>query len=308
MPKKQLLSRLNILRGLFALQVVIGHVVQYETSFIHIWGRFMIISVAFFFFVSGFSLEYSFEQKPNYLKGFFRNKVLYLLCISILAYIFACILELVLPINYLFFQPGTNLFLTLYTTTNWYVYEQIFFYLIFLLTGLFISKKQVRLIVIFITTVFIMVISYFYLYEAYYASSLAFPLGIAYSMYYKETDSYVHSPKGYVSTIIFLLLGLSVFALSDSFLSMVVLRNCMCIGGLFLIVYISTKYDFTCKITKFLTKYSTEFYFFQFCLVLHINKFPISWPLRCLTTIIAVLISAIIMHPVIMFLKRKLFS
>lgn len=308
MPKKQLLSRLNILRGLFALQVVIGHVVQYETSFIHIWGRFMIISVAFFFFVSGFSLEYSFEQKANYLNDFFKNKIIYLLCISILAYLFACIIEIVLPINYLFFQPGTNLFLTLYTTTNWYVYEQLFFYLVFLLTGLFISKRHVRLTVIFITTICIMILSYFYLYEAYYASSLAFPIGVAYSMYYKEIDSYIHSPKGYISTVIFLLLGLSVFVLSDSFITMVILRNCMCIGGLLLIKYICTKIDFTCKVTSFLTKYSTEFYFLQFCLILHINKLPIGWPLRSLITLVTVFISALIFHPIIVFLKRKLFS
>lgn len=49
MSREQLLSRIDSLRGVFAIQVVLGLVVQYESSPIHIWERFMIISVAYFF-------------------------------------------------------------------------------------------------------------------------------------------------------------------------------------------------------------------------------------------------------------------
>ncbi|MBQ9867050.1 MAG: hypothetical protein IJM34_08525 [Lachnospiraceae bacterium] len=58
---KEALSELNGLRGLFALEVIVGHVVRYENSLLFPFGKFMIVSVGFFFYVSGFGLAYSME-------------------------------------------------------------------------------------------------------------------------------------------------------------------------------------------------------------------------------------------------------
>lgn len=308
MSKNHFLSRLNSLRGLFAMQVVLGHVVQYENSPIHIWGRFMIISVAFFFFISAMGLSSSFEKKSDYLKGFPRKKILYLLCITLLAYIFVCLLEIMTPIGYLYFQPQNNILLVLYTTTNWYVFELIFFYFIFFITFKFISSNALKLCIITLFTVIIMFLSYVFLYEAYYASSLAFPLGIAFSLYYEKISKFLKSVWGYILTLLLISAGLSCFVLNESFISMLVFRNAMCIGALFIIFYLSKHFDLTCKFTTFLAKYSTEFYFLQFCLILHINDLTFSWPVRCLLAIVVVFISSMIVAPVRFFLQKKIFS
>lgn len=47
------LVRLNSMRGIFAMDVAIGHVIRYENTLLYPLGKFM-ISVAFFFFYFGF--------------------------------------------------------------------------------------------------------------------------------------------------------------------------------------------------------------------------------------------------------------
>ena len=66
--RDDLLKRLNSMRGIFAVEIVIGHVVRYENTILYPLGKFMIISVAFFFFVSAFGMVISFQEKDNYLK------------------------------------------------------------------------------------------------------------------------------------------------------------------------------------------------------------------------------------------------
>ena len=53
----------NSLRGLFAIEIVVGHVIRYEKTWLYPLGKFMLISVAFFFFVSGWGLGVPFTKK-----------------------------------------------------------------------------------------------------------------------------------------------------------------------------------------------------------------------------------------------------
>lgn len=58
-------SNFNSLRGLFAIEIVIGHVIRYESGLLYPLGKFMIISVAYFFFcvcVWSYAI-FSFERK-----------------------------------------------------------------------------------------------------------------------------------------------------------------------------------------------------------------------------------------------------
>jgi len=76
--EKQLIQ-LNSLRGLFALEIIIGHVVRDESGIISMLGRFMICSVAFFFFLSASGMVLSYKSKNDYLSiRFLINKVFFL--------------------------------------------------------------------------------------------------------------------------------------------------------------------------------------------------------------------------------------
>lgn len=57
------LQKLNALRGIFAVEIVVGHTIRFEVTWLYPLGKFMIISVAFFFFVSAFGMAYSFKMR-----------------------------------------------------------------------------------------------------------------------------------------------------------------------------------------------------------------------------------------------------
>lgn len=61
--RDDLLKRLNSMRGIFAVEIVIGHVVRYENTILYPLGKFMIISVAFFFFCFSFRNGDIFSRK-----------------------------------------------------------------------------------------------------------------------------------------------------------------------------------------------------------------------------------------------------
>ncbi len=80
--------RLNALRGFFAAEIVIGHVVRYEKCLLYPLGKMMIISVACFFFVSAYGRARSYARKEGYIKTFPRQKILYLVLLAVTACFF----------------------------------------------------------------------------------------------------------------------------------------------------------------------------------------------------------------------------
>lgn len=67
--RESCLTYLNRLRGIFAIEIVIGHVVRDEQTILYPLGKFMICSVAFFFFVSAFGMAVSYENSTENLLG-----------------------------------------------------------------------------------------------------------------------------------------------------------------------------------------------------------------------------------------------
>ena len=57
--QEEVLGRLNSLRGVFAIEIIIGHVFRHQMTILYPFGKFMIVSAAFFFFISAFGMVYS---------------------------------------------------------------------------------------------------------------------------------------------------------------------------------------------------------------------------------------------------------
>lgn len=94
--KQTIIARINALRGLFALMIVLGHCsmnFEKELLWLMLIHRFNMVSVCFFFMVSGLSLSYNFERKKEYLKGFIKKKILVLMVFAFVAYIIGEILK-----------------------------------------------------------------------------------------------------------------------------------------------------------------------------------------------------------------------
>lgn len=302
--REQMLSRLNAMRGLFAVEIVIGHVVRNEQSPVYLIGKFMIISVAFFFFVSAFGMSVSFEKKENYLKHFIKSKCLYLFLIAAVVFCFEAIIGFVLPWDSGLI--GKDIIRRFVINTNWYIWEMIAFYLLFYLINRFIKTNGLKLLIMTAASLFIMHFSYVYLYESFYASSLAFPLGMAFGMYYDKICGYLSKPQGIITVILLTLIGLSAFVFTgDGLIEMVYLRNMICVASMLILTYIVSVIDFDCRLSRILGKYSTEIYLYQFMWLRFLENTNLVWQYKVPIALVLTFISAVIMHPVNIFIRKQ---
>ncbi len=106
LSRESYLQNLNNMRGLFALEIVIGHVIRYDRTILYPMGKFMICSVAFFLFVSAFGMAVSYEKKKNYLSiNFILSKPIYLAALSVLIFVFGMAVDAVCPNNLSYLTP-----------------------------------------------------------------------------------------------------------------------------------------------------------------------------------------------------------
>lgn len=131
------IQRMNYMRGLFALLIVLGHCsMHFEKEILPllIIHKFNMVSVCFFFIISGWSLTYNFYNKKNYLGSFLKNKVLKLI-------IFAVVCQIVGKLsNWLVLHKPVSVGVELITGWNWYIYEIVAYYIAFFFIYRFLKK------------------------------------------------------------------------------------------------------------------------------------------------------------------------
>lgn len=276
---EEIILRLNWLRGLFAILIVIGHCsMEFERELLlfYIIHKFNMVGVCFFFYVSGLSLTYNFYHKQDYLKHFLRNKVLFLLVLALISALIGNLLRT------FFLNVPLNWNIAMLTEFNWYVYEMIVFYIAFYLLYSMIFMPYYREFFMAVITVGICLITiYFDRYgswfgwtKAYYISSFSFLFGIVMGEHYDGIRSRFRKHRVIYSIILFLfglgccislkwpdgswgralvenLVGICVMSLVTEFVAFV---NPKAIPGV-------------SEIISFLTERSTEIYLYQFCLL-----------------------------------------
>lgn len=289
----------NSLRGIFALEIVVGHVIRYESTLLYPMGKFMIISVAFFFFMSGWGLRRSFHTKDHYLDHFLVPKCGYLLALSLIAYLVRILVLLCAGQ----FDPSKNIIRDYLTHTNWYIWELLFFYLLFFLTYRYLRKYRVLMIAL-ITFVGITASFFIGMPQGYYSSALAFPAGLFFYESFPSVTGFLQKLPGKILVCLMSLLGLSSLLLgADSLLGMVYLRNLMCLSALCILFYILTYFRMDNPFLKKLGKYSTEIYLYQF-IFLELLSAQSDWRIRLPLVCAFTLLTAVILHPVHTLLKK----
>ncbi len=293
--------RLNALRGFFAVEIVVGHVVRYEKSLLYPLGKMMIISVAFFFFVSAYGLARSYDRKEGYIKTFPRQKILYLVLLAVTAFLFSAGLEAVLQSGGKYIPQGAKDVLPRFLgSTNWYIYEAIIFYVLFMVIYSFVPRKA-RVGVFGITSLIMGII--FFLCGAkqgYYSSVMGFPAGLAFYEYREKILTFMKKPLGMVFCAFLTAAGGAALLLpGDSLLGMVILRNIMNIAAIMLLIYVVSYFSFGNGAMAFLTKISAEIYLFQFPWLDVFKKVPLYGRLA------AVLACTVITAAVFNFVDKK---
>lgn len=261
------LSKMNMLRGLFALEIVLGHVVRHEAGPIVLLGRFMICSVAFFFFVSGYGMTVSERKKENYLNyRYWINKPLFLIILPIPVYALECLIDFLSGGMAGYLPDKSQPFLIWYFfKTNWYLWELIVFYILFWIIFKFVRKNRFILLAV-ITLLAVSTLYYLGSTEDWLASAMGFPFGVLWGEYEETVDGFFHSIKGYIVLVLLAAFGLvSLFIPNSSFVAMVLMRNSICIVAIVVASYLCEwKFLRDNPVSCFLTKYSASIYLSQF--------------------------------------------
>jgi hypothetical protein len=301
--RKNLLKRFNLLRGFFAVEIIVGHTIRYESTILYPLGKFMIVSVAFFFFVSAVGMVSSFETKREYLKLFLVKKCCYLFVIALIAYLFNVALSRAVGVKTVY-SLGV---LQFFKQTNWYIWEMIAFYVLFYVVFKFAKCGRWQII----ASVTIAVSSILFLFgwkEEWYASAFAFPFGIFYGENYEKCNKFLFGKKGILLTAATAVLGTGSLLLGEtSLLGMVYLRNVFCIASLIVLIYALSFFEFDNRVLGILTKYSTELYLFQFVYLRISEKCAWDFKIRMLFVLLLTAVTAVIIHPIFANIK-KLFT
>lgn len=301
--EEEYFQNFNSLRGLFAVEIVIGHVIRYENTWLYPLGKFMLVSVAFFFFVSGWGLCRSFHQKKGYLDHFLASKCMYLFILSIYAFLLRYILWVVMGKS----EAKENILLQYFQKTNWYIWELIFFYLLFYFIYKFVPGRLRNILIAVITVISATALFFAGVIQGYYMSAFAFPAGLLFYEYFDSVRAFLKKGIGKLMILAAAILGLfsSAFGL-DSLVGMVYLRNLLCLAVLGIMIYFLTYFCPGNIFLRFLGKYSTGIYIYQF-MFLNMDELARSgWSLRVALVLGCTLLTAVIMQPVHVWTRKKL--
>lgn len=256
------ISKVNMsaLRGLAALEIMMGHI-GLETNSIALYPnrKAGILFVGIFFVLSGYGLVYSFTEKKNYLKGFLVSKLIKILIPAYMIYVLFIILDSVLnktqilrAINPLEFVKGTN----------WYVWEILFFYLVFYCSYRLLDGRKADTVVGGISVGLILLCYFLQVNNPWYGSTLCFWAGI---MYYRKEEKikriFDSRPYLYLVGAVVLMLSILIFFVDQKgFIGLVCARNLAAIVFSILVLLLLYKYQIGNVVTNWLGKISYEIF------------------------------------------------
>lgn len=313
--QREALTKLNKLRGIFALDVVIGHAVQYQfDTVLHPFSTFMLISVGFFFFISAFGMTTSVMTKKNYIHdGFLIRKCGYLFAVAIIVYLLSCAIGFFTKTPVWHFDSYASFVRGFVGRTNWYVWQLMAYYVLFYIVYRFVPKYRCLVV----TVIMIIQITVSYLLgaqERYYVSSMCFPLGMVFGEYYdrvsvlllgqKGDKSLYLKYRGYIITAFLLVLGMGYIFLSGNIIGACYLKNVMCIGVVCALFIALNHVKIGNKITKFLTTHSLEIYMCQFVLTDSAVNWGWDYKIKLPFILFGVLFISVAIHPALKWIKE----
>ena len=177
------------LRGISSVEIMMGHIGLATGSVVLYPNRKAgILFVGIFFLLSGYGVAYCTEQKTDYLKHFLINRAVKIL---LPAYFIKILLT---PLQFVLTNTGEQFavhLVSFFTALNWYVWEQLFFYLIFWLAHK-IAPHYLEIIVGIVSAVFIGAAYIQGIDNPWYGSSLCFVLGLCIYKFEKRNATFGH--------------------------------------------------------------------------------------------------------------------
>lgn len=266
------LEQTKCLKGLFAMIVLFHHISHYVdcASLYRGFGNAGYLSVAFFFFISGYGLVYQYEKRPtHYLLKFpsskFRKVILPYWLISAIYLIYDNLTGSQIRLYELIYRPFTRFYLA---NNCWYIVALIYYYLVFYFAILIVSSKSTikgQNIICAVTLLYLAAYFAFYYSHSYigihWATSItALPAGVFY--YYFEGALRPHLTMIATSAGI-VMLGLFAYRLINHTRYGIALSNLNAICFIALILFFSAHVLLKSPILSYLGELSFEIYLVQ---------------------------------------------
>ena len=306
----------NCLKGILAVCVLVHHLYQHS-DLLHrtIIGVYLqaagYLSVACFFFLSGYGLYTSYQEKGEaYIKCFIKRKIIP----------FYSLLSL---LNGIYFAEGVLLGKTFSSITllksfsfggtvivnGWYLQVQLLLYLFFFITFRIVKKHKKCMILgeCFLFCAFMYVLGYS---STWYESVFAFVAGMS----WRELELHCRRPMS--NKNISLLCGIEFILVCSSFVGSHIIDNAIValilkmLSAVCFAALIVTAVNLICVeyvVTRWLGKYSTEIYVFQglFLTLFHSQFINIANQyIYIFMVVIATFVTAFFFHPV----TKKIYS
>lgn len=299
--------RLNGMRGIMALEIVIGHVVRYETSYLIPFGKFMLIGVGFFFFVSGWGLCKSFHEKPGYLDTFLRTRFGYLAGTALIALAVISVVDILSPVKTGYSSYSLELkaiVQNIFVRTNWYIRELLLLYLVFYLIYKYMRKYQLAVLIGLTVVIAYGLYALGYV-RCWYASILSFPLGFLFYENYFKIVQFFKSGKGLLLTLSLGVVGISSMFLNNNiFITAFITNNALCVCAVIILTMFLSVFYIENPIKKFLNQYATEIFLFQFIFLTIAETAGWNYWIRMVFVLGMDLLVSILAYPLMKLLKR----
>lgn len=263
--QKDMLERFNNLRGIFALLIVIGHCsMRFEKEVLPflLIHKFNMTGVCFFLFISGWGLTYGYLEREKKTDGFIRRKIVSLLLISFISSLIYYILNEMILYGNRNLLPICKFVLK---NTNWYIWEIVFFYIIFYFC-VRLNCKKCFVSILFAAAILICAAALALNWErAFWFSAFSFPFGAFVSRFWDKINNSFRKYKwlpisvlciGAVSTF-------SVILPQDTVLGCIA-RNFFGIMAMSILWIVSNYVKIENRFLEFLKGISLEIYLYQF--------------------------------------------
>lgn len=297
----------GILKGVFCLSVVFHHLAQRtEGSTVFVYFQLTgYLSVALFFFLSGYGLMARYKQDGSgYLKGFFK----YRFCAVAIPLLLFLILYSVAIWYCERLTFGAAVGKSIYLSNSWFMVAILFFYICFFIAAKLLKRPGAVLIAM------LPACGLFLLWRLlwnpgefwWYNSFMAFVFGILWALYHQKLTAAI-SRFFPLALIAELAVFIPCFALADSFFGTginIVLNQAACLAICALVFTLALKIKIGNSFLRHLGRISTELYLVHGLIILCLRCSRAKVPDDILFTIMVLAFSLALAEPLHRFMQK----
>lgn len=290
------------LRGICAIEIMIGHIgLATGSAVLYANRKAGILFVGIFFMLSGYGIAYGAEHKPGYFRHFIAKKAVKLILPAYVVYAIYTV-ALIIMSGTAENMGGLLDAVEFFQRTNWYVWEQLAFYIIVCLAYVLLPKRA-KLLVTVMSVVFVGIAYAAGIDNPYYGSTLCFPLGLYFYQYESQLTRLFnrHFIILFFGFSALLLLSLGGFFLlgNDSVLGNPIARNAASVSFCVTVLLLLCKFRVGGKAARSLGRYSYEIFLVHPYVLFLLKQMDIDSQLvYSIVAIIVSLVVAIILHEV----------